>query len=217
MILSMIFLAVSLSMDSFGIGMSYGIRNIKMKWSAKLTMCLISIIFTSISVILGNALASMMPEYLSRIIGSVMLILFGLFIIFQSLYKKKKAKRNDIKKNKKNIVKKTLDSLGFSLKIISDPICGDIDKSKSIDCIEAIYLGVALSIDSFGAGISCVTSGINSIFIPLVTAICQFLFISFGWFFGKKLRMFKNIDSHIFVVISGVLLILIAVMRLMFA
>ena len=48
--LALILLSVSLSMDSLGIGISYGIRKIKVPWSAKLIICVISVIFTAIAV-----------------------------------------------------------------------------------------------------------------------------------------------------------------------
>ena len=52
--LALILLSVSLSMDSLGIGISYGIRKIKVPWSAKLIICVISVIFTAIAVTIGN-------------------------------------------------------------------------------------------------------------------------------------------------------------------
>ncbi len=213
MILGVILLAVSLSMDSFGIGISYGIRDIKISIRAKIIMCFISIVFTSISMLLGNILTNVMPGNLSKFIGAGMLILFGLFIIFESFYKKSKVKNDDDKP--KGLLKKFFKSLGISVKIIRNPICGDIDKSSDIDCREAIYLGVALSIDAFGAGIGYAVSGFNSMFIPVVTAAFQYVFLSCGWFFGKRLRIFNNVDSQIFVVISGALLIVLSVVRLL--
>ena len=216
MLLGIIILAISLSMDSLGIGISYGIRGIKISCKAKLTMCLISVAFTSIAVFFGNLLNSFMPEYLSKLIGAVMLIAFGIFIIFQSIYKKNKDKKLAVR-NSNELIKNASNIINDSVKIIRNPICGDVDKSQDIDCIESIYLGIALSIDSFGAGISSVTSGLNSMFIPIVTAVCQYLFLSGGVFFGKRLSVLKNINSQIFVVISGVLLIILAMVRLQLA
>ena len=213
MILGVILLAVSLSMDSFGIGISYGIRSIKISVKAKIIMCFISIVFTSISMLLGNILTNIIPYNLSKFIGAGMLILFGLFIIFESFYKKIKVK--NVNNRPKGLLKKFFNFLGISIKIIRNPICGDIDKSSDIDCLEAIYLGVALSIDAFGAGIGYAVSGLNSMFIPIVTAVFQYVFLSCGWFFGKRLMIFNNIDSQVFVVISGVLLIVLSVVRLL--
>lgn len=213
MILGVILLAVSLSMDSFGIGISYGIRSIKISVKAKIIMCFISIVFTSISMLLGNILTNIIPYNLSKFIGAGMLILFGLFIIFESFYKKIKVKNDNDRP--KGLLKNLFNFLGISIKIIRNPICGDIDKSSDIDCREAIYLGVALSIDAFGAGIGYAVSGFNSMFIPVVTAVFQYVFLSCGWFFGKRLRIFNNVDSQIFVVISGALLIVLSVVRLL--
>ena len=150
--LALILLSVSLSMDSLGIGISYGIRKIKVPWSAKLIICVISVIFTAIAVTLGNIILIVVPQKAAEIIGSLMLAFLGLFIILSALLPKREKKT----KSSRSIV---LKPLGITIKIIKNPVSCDFDKSKHIDIIEAIYLGTALSIDSFAAGVSSVVSG----------------------------------------------------------
>ena len=207
--LALILLSVSLSMDSLGIGISYGIRKIKIPWPAKLIICAISLIITAIAVTLGTLILVIIPGKVAEIIGILMLAFLGLFIIFSALFPKKEK----IKKTKtvRSIV---LKPLGITVKIIRNPVSCDFDKSKHIDILEAVYLGVALSIDSFAAGVSSVISGgINLLMIPISVGLAQLAFLTLGDAIGKKISSISKIDSKVFVVISGSLLIVMALLR----
>lgn len=211
-LLAVLLLAVSLSMDALGIGISYGLRGIRTPWKARLTICLISMLFTGLAVGLGNVLLLVIPPAAARLLGSGMLVLLGLFIIVQSFLEKNKEPKRREKKDD-TIVDIALKSLGITIKIIRNPASCDFDHSKHIDVLEAIYLGVALSIDSFGAGISSAVSGVNSYLVPVAAGLCQLLFLCGGDCLGRRLTLFKRVDSQVFVVISGTLLIVLAMVR----
>ena len=210
-ILSLILLSISLSMDSLGIGISYGIRKIRIPLSAKLIICAISMIFTAVAVTLGTLILEIVPANIAEIIGVFMLASLGIFIILSSILPKKKRNK---KENPKHVWSLALKPLGVTVKIIKNPVYCDFDKSNHIDTFEAIYLGVALSIDSFAAGISSVVSGgINSIMIPIAVGFAQLIFLSFGDLVGKKISSISKVDSKVFVIISGLLLIVMAFIR----
>ncbi len=204
-----ILLAMSLSMDSMGIGISYGLRKVRISLIVKIIISLISIIFTATSIFIGELILLIIDKDIAKLLGCLMLIGLGAFIIYQALRKNQKDKKSIRPMTRSFMLK----SFGITIKIIRDPISCDFDRSSHIDIKEAIYLGVALSIDSFGAGISSVVSGLDSYFIPLAVGLCQFLFLSGGIILGKKISTLKKVDSKIFVVASGVLLIVLAFIR----
>lgn len=204
-----ILLAMSLSMDSMGIGISYGLRKVRISFIVKIIISLISIIFTATSIFIGELILLIIDKDIANLMGCLMLIGLGVFIIYQALRKNQKDKKSIRPMTRSFMLK----SFGITIKIIRDPISCDFDKSSHIDIKEAIYLGVALSIDSFGAGISSAVSGLDSYFIPLAVGLCQFLFLSCGIILGKKISTLKKVDSKIFVVVSGVLLIVLAFIR----
>ena len=78
MFLSYIILALSLSIDSIGIGITYGLRNTHIPLLSKLILFTISIIFTSASLMLGNLLKYILPDTVANIIGSILLIIIGI-------------------------------------------------------------------------------------------------------------------------------------------
>ncbi|HHZ06665.1 MAG TPA: hypothetical protein GX401_07780 [Clostridiales bacterium] len=90
----------------------------------------------------------------------------------------------------------------------------DANASKVIDVKEALLLGVALSVDSFGAGVGCATVGINSFIVPILVALGQMIFLHWGSMLGGKISQLRWIPNYAFVVVSGTLLIVIAVIRL---
>ena len=133
---------------------------------------------------------------------------------FQSL---KKAKRDDIVKNSKNLEMSDTEKiysffikcLGITIKIIKNPSSSDLDKSNIIDSKEALFLGLALSLDSFCIGIGFSMLNTFSIIFPLLTSCSQLFFLSLGNYCGKKLYSFSKLPDNIWSTISGILLIMI--------
>ena len=214
MLLNCLFLAISSSIDSLGIGITYGIKNTKITMGAKSILFFISFIISIISIYFGNLLKYIFPDFLIHYLGSFLLILMGLFMCFQSL---KKAKRDDIVKNSKNLEMSDTEKiysffikcLGITIKIIKNPSSSDLDKSNIIDSKEALFLGLALSLDSFCIGIGFSMLNTFSIIFPLLTSCFQLFFLSLGNYCGKKLYSFSKLPDNIWSTISGMLLIII--------
>ena len=95
--LSGILLAISLSMDALGIGISYGLRNIKVPNIPRLIISFISLLFTAIAIGIGNVIVLFLPDYLAKLVGSGMLGVLGAVILVRHSEKTKKLK---IKKKK---------------------------------------------------------------------------------------------------------------------
>lgn len=92
----------------------------------------------------------------------------------------------------------------------------DFDASKHIDIKESIFLGLALSIDSFGGGLSYAICGYNSNIIPILVGILQFIFLSVGILIGNKISINKRFKSNHFIILSGLIFIFLAIFRLTF-
>lgn len=124
----------------------------------------------------------------------------GIAVIVQSFKKEKieddkeqKRKKENRKKQKPKMYKFFIRPLGITIEIIRNPIFSDLDNSHTIDAKEAIYLGLATSCDAFASGIGISTFGVNGVLFPLFVAIFQLVFLSFGNFLGKKIRVcYKN-------------------------
>ena len=199
-IFGLLLLSMSLSIDAFTIGTSCALGGIKASWKSRLIICAISVLIMGISIFCGEALARFISQEVARYIGCGMLCILGIYIIFGSFARNKKPKRKSITL--------ALKPLGITISIIREPSLCDIDKSNTIDSKEACYIGTALSIDSIGV------SGIGAISAAGLCGAFQLIFLCCGLFLGKKLRGIERIPSEIFTRISGLVIILIAVIRL---
>ena len=214
MLLNCLFLAISSSIDSLGIGITYGIKNTKIAIGAKSILFFISFIISIISIYFGNLLKFIFPDFLIHYLGSFLLILMGLFMCFQSVKVSKKEYKIENDKNLKisdteKIYSFFIKCLGITIKIIKNPSSSDLDKSNVIDSKEALFLGLALSLDSFCIGIGFSMLNTFSIIFPLLTSCFQLFFLSLGNYCGKKLYSFSRLPDNIWSTISGILLIII--------
>ncbi len=206
--IGMAVLAFSLSIDAVGIGLSYGIRNIKIPLPASTIIGAVSFFIISLSMLLGKSLCSLFSNYFGEIIGTIILFIMGVWIVFQGL---KKQKQKTVKKEK-TVFSFIIKSMGITIKIIRTPELCDLNKSSIIEPSEALYLGMALSFDSIGVGITSSALGFNGIIFPVFVCIFQIIFLNLGFLFGKKATKIEYIDK-ISPVLSGGILMGMAVLK----
>ncbi len=217
MLLNCLFLAISSSIDSLGIGITYGIKNTKITLFAKFILFLVSFTISTISIYFGNILKYFLPDFIIDYLGSFILIFMGFFMCFQALRNNKKdckinsdTNLNDAEKIYSFFIK----CLGITIKIIKNPTSSDLDKSNTIDSKEALFLGLALSLDSFCIGIGFSMIDSFSILFPLSISFFQLFFLNFGNYCGKKLYSLNKLPDNIWSTISGILLIIIGFFKI---
>ena len=219
MLINSIILAISSSIDSLGIGITYGIKNTKISYMAKVVLFVISFSLSLLSVWFGDILKNIFSDFATKLIGNLILIAMGIFVCFQAIRKDKKnvtqkvSPSEPIYENNEKIYSFFIDFLGITIKIIKNPTSSDLDSSNSIDGKEAFFLGFALSLDCFCIGAFGSIIGVSSFLFPLLISVFQLVFLSFGNVLGKKLHRLSHLPDNIWSVISGVLLVLIGVVR----
>lgn len=209
--LAIILIAISLSIDALGIGITYGMRKILVPFMPKIIISLMSALITFLSLMLGSQIQKILPPAFANLIGVSILLCMGTYLILQS--KKPIDENIDTIEKKSSVYEIIIKSLNLTIKIIHEPQIADINGSKKIELPEAFCIGLALSIDSIGSGIGLSILGFNNLFLPLATAICQYIFFTFGIFCGSKISKIK-LDNNKFVFISGLIIIFIALIRI---
>lgn len=183
MLLQIMAISISLSIDALGIGVSYQLKGVRIPVSAKAIIGLISALIMGLSIYAGDFMLRIFPERVTTLFGIVVLCIIGLAFIRNGLFGDKD---------------KTY----------------DFNKSKTIDCGEAIALGAALSADSVSAGMAAAVLGLGNIWMPLTVGIAQVTFLCLGAFVISRLPLkHGGLQEKICGVFSGCLLILIAVLR----
>lgn len=90
----------------------------------------------------------------------------------------------------------------------------DFDNSNSIDSKESILLALTVSIDASCVGLSCGIMGINNFIYPFLAAFFHICFINIGNFIAINIiKNFKISQKHLSI-ISGTILIIIAIARI---
>lgn len=184
-------LAISTSIDSLGIGITYGIKNTKILKLGKIILFTISLITTYISIFFGNIIQYILPKTFTNFLGCIILICMGIYICFQA-----SKKEND------------------SQNIFNNPISSDLNNSKIIEPQEALILAIALSLDSFCIGICGSLTDINLTLFPFLVSILQLAFISLGSYLGIHIRNFCKFPQNTWSIISGLLLIFIGFLKI---
>lgn len=184
-------LAVSSSIDSLGIGITYGIKDTKISHLGKIILFLISLLITYSSIFFGNFIQNIFPNALTKLIGNFVLIFMGTYICFKAL-KKQNSDSN----------------------IFNNPISSDFDNSQTIDLKESLFLAFALSLDSLCIGIAGSISDIDLNFFPFLVSLFQIFFLNIGSFLGIHINKFCKLPQNTWSLISGILLISIALIKL---
>ena len=227
MFINSLILAISSSIDSLGIGITYGIKNTRISYMAKVVLFAISFILSILSIWFGTVLKNILSISFTKYIGGFILIFMGVFMFFQAIKKDKnkekfnnllssdKLNKNTIQYvNKEKIYSFFIRFLGITIQIIKNPSSSDFDKSNSIDAKEALFLGLALSLDSFCIGVSLSMLDINSVIFPFAISLFQLLFMSFGNYLGCKLNKISHLPDNIWSISSGILLSIIGFCKL---
>jgi len=213
-----VLLVLPLSIDALIVGITYGLRKIKVPLSSKLIISFFSIFYFGISLFAGKMLAMAFSEYTSKIIGIILLDFIGICLIGKALFERKRPKQLQTKyffnntHEYKTLAKIAIKSLGVTIHVIKDPASGDIDGSGIIDRKESLMLGFALSVDSIGVGIGSAMVGMYGMLIPFLVGAFQLFFLCVGMYFGK--RFFRYVPSKVVNFLPGAILIVISILKI---
>ena len=187
--LSVLLLSIGMSIDAIGIGISFGVRKIRIGVLPCLIISLLGFVIISLAVVSGSILQRCLPDST----GSIILIVMGIWILLQS---RKEAK----------------DTLSPTVKIIREPSEGDIDGSGDIDMREAIFLGIALTIDSIGICVGAGGSLRLAFILPVFAIFVQIVFLLIGIRLGTCLG--NKLDTKLCTISSGLIIVLLGLINL---
>jgi putative sporulation protein YtaF len=192
-------IALANNLDNIGVRIAYSIRGIKISNLKNLWISVITFIISSLAALSGTAISFFLSRSISSFISMLLLTAIGVWIIIEPYIKKKD--KNEARSDRKK--------RSGIFTILKRPEKADMDDSKEIDFKEATFLGIALSVNNIGGGLSAGMIGLNYIFIGLFSAVISFLALWSGNYIARFLNKWNIGDKA--TVISGVLLILIGI------
>nr|WP_280521112.1 manganese efflux pump [Paenibacillus mangrovi] len=234
-VFSLLLLAFALSLDSFGVGITYGLRQMKISPVSVVIISLCSGIIIYISMQVGVLLARVVSPEAASIVGAVILIIMGTWSLIQLLIQKEKNRDEKeiatirsaeaaytsksagvpaaIAKSEQTVFSLEIRKLGLVIRILRTPSSADIDKSGSISGFEAMWLGIALSLDAFGAGLGAALLGFSPIWTALVIALFSGTFLVMGMRTGFRFAS-RSWMRH-FTALPALLLIAMGIIKLL--
>lgn len=187
-----ILLAIALSLDGFGVGMSYGLRRIRIPWTSMLMISFCTIISMSSAVLFGGWFAQWVNFIPPNILGAIILLSLGIYQVLRALGQKEGPKEDQEEiaievstfgaMGKVPVVKFQFEFLGIIIQILRYPEQADLDGSGIITIKESALLGTALSLDALASGLAIGFSAgiIHSLPIILLVALTQILMLRLG-------------------------------------
>ena len=197
-----LFIALANNVDNISVRIAYSIRGIKIPILKNIWISIITFFMSSFAAFFGTIISKFLSKHTSSILSMVLLTAIGFWIMIEPYIKKEsndQVQTNDSKET--NI-----------LNILRKPETADIDNSKDIDFKEATLLGIALSINNIGGGLSAGIIGLNSFFVGFFSAIISFLALLAGNYiadFFNKFNMGKKATT-----LAGIILIIIGVKQI---
>ncbi|WP_019534594.1 sporulation membrane protein YtaF [Paenibacillus ginsengihumi] len=231
-VFSLLLLALGVSLDGFGVGVTYGLRKIRIPLRSIAIIALCSGLIIYLSMQLGVWLSRFVDPVLSRWIGALILIGIGLWAIRQVRTGEEGAggKTDDPKpcshsaesgEGKEDVpvppaakvLYIELKRFGLVIQILKTPSIADIDRSGVISPSEAMLLGLALSLDAFGAGFGAALLGFSPWLTSAVIALASGIFLGVGLRIGLQhagWRWMRKMSA-----LPGVLLIAMGLLKLL--
>lgn len=200
-------LAFAVSLDSFSTGLTYGLRKMGMPLRSIviISVCSAGSLLAAMSI--GSSAENFLSEGAADRIGGLILIAIGAFVLLQFFT----SREDSVVDEEKILFNFEIESIGLVINILKRPMAADFDRSGTITGVEAIMLGLALSLDAFGAGIGAALLGYSPLLLAFSVMMMSIVFLSAGLRIGKSCAHMGWVKKVSF--LPGVLLILIGVLR----
>lgn len=174
-----------MSLDSFTVGLTYGMRKVTIPLKSLIIISSCTFLVLLLAMGLGSFFELFISYEAGERIGGIILIGIGIWVLYQFITSQRSAHEpvSDCK-----IIEFEIKPFAIMIKILKKPMEADFDKSGKINGIEALFLGLALSLDSFGAGIGAALIDLPPILFSIVVTISSAIFVIAGIHIGKIFR-----------------------------
>ncbi len=204
------FIAAALSIDSFSVGVAFGIKNIKVPLGSILVLDLISVLLLGCGFFTGNYLSRLLPPRTTEFLGSFIILIIGIWYLAQG-YLNHRYPREKLTEAMA-IATISIKSLGIAINILRDPTQIDLDVSGIIDTKEAVLLGFALAVDSLAVGVALSITSISLILLTLfLAAVMNLTLLIIGMILGRHYLGLHLGEKTAFV--PGIILIVMGLVR----
>jgi putative sporulation protein YtaF len=195
-------IALSNNLDNIGVRIAYSIRGIKMSPAINSWIALITFMISFIAAYSGTVISGYLGKQRSSLLTMILLSGIGSYMIYRQ-YLKKMCQGEVGQDHKKGICH-----------ILLKPENADRDNSKHIDFQEATILGVALSINNIGGGVSAGMIGLSPFWVGFLSAVLSFVILWAGNYLAEFLIKWNLANKA--TIAAGILLIAIGIEQIIY-
>jgi len=197
-------LALASSLDSLGVGVAYGLSGTRVRFTAHVSICIVMLAITWGSVAVGNHISRYLPDQVTHIGSALIFAGIGLWTLLPMLRSKPHPSSDPSIADSESRLTPAA--------VLETPFRADTDRSRDIDWREGILLGVALSLNNIGGGISAGLIHIGAAEMALLSVFFNVVCLTGGHLLGVRLRASRVSDYA--QAVSGVLLIAVGLWQL---
>lgn len=224
-------LAFAVSLDGFGVGATYGLRHIRVSLRAIGLISSFSGLTMLISMGLGQWLVTLFSPQITERLGAFILLGIGVWVVYQNMSLRDRDGGSESETfaafglsaeqgqtvipadlTVRSLLKIEIKWLRLMIQILRTPSVADVDRSGWISPTEAVLLGLALSLDAFGAGIGAALIG----YPPIGTATCitvmSGMFVLLGIQVGFRFASLKSLER--LSLLPGLILIFMGLLKM---
>ncbi|WP_134684316.1 sporulation membrane protein YtaF [Brevibacillus migulae] len=185
--LSLFLICIAVSLDGLAVGLTYGLRKLRIPVRSLLIIlcCTFGIVYGIMTV--GRTLFSWLNPEEAKLIGSGVLVLIGSITLWRMWISKNVPQdMGEADREKGSQPISQIRAFGLIFQILRDPARADADHSGHIAGWEAVMLGMALSLDAFGAGISLSLLGYPPFLVSSCLSVTSITLLLAGFGIGWK-------------------------------
>ena len=181
--LQAILFCLALCTDTFVAGMAYGADGVDIDGKKTALMSAVSTACLGAALGFGTLLRTLVPERTARLVAFVSLFLLGCIRLSDSLIKNYINRRCGVRKD----IHFSFSRLRFILSIYGNPAEADADRNRVLSMKEAVFFGLAMSIDSLTAGTFAAFLHLPAGFTLAVCFLVDLAAQAGGQFLGRRL------------------------------
>lgn len=206
-----ILLGIAVSIDGFVAGLAYGLKNIRMPILSLGIVGLVTSLCAGIALFCAYFLGKFVPTGIAIATGALLLILLGVWSLFQQYLQGSLSPAELPAKNSPS-PKITISFGRLIISIMAKPETADIDKLGIISPLEAVFLGLAVAVDAMVGIFGAALMGPLPMYTPLAIGIIHMVCIASGCYSSAHF-VSPKIKKR-FPYLPGTLLILLGILRL---
>jgi putative sporulation protein YtaF len=190
-VILVLLLGLSCNLDNIAIGISYGVRSIRLPWRSNLLIAFLTGFGTWLFIVFGQRIITYISPKAAVLAASGILIGMGLWVLWQeyrnySQETEAEAGEQPVAVQREN--KAAPRSLWQQMThILKDPSFADKDSSGHIDLRESLLLSLALMLNNIPNGLGAGLLGLPALFTAAVVALLSIVTFLIGIGSGKSL------------------------------